>query len=155
MGFDNMMWRLDEAVTGVFGQWNAYTSALATVLVGVVSYQIFARREPDTHPVLLARQAQGSPVRQEGESPVYRSHAAPHGMPLNTGLAVRDPGVSKWSRGRDGDLRDIWRRAAGGAPEGEGPPGVGRILTVLGTENVVEHKLGTFARAILAGFGSG
>ncbi len=142
MGFDSMLWHLDEAVTGLFGQWNAYTTTLATVLVGVVSYQIFARREPDIHPALLGRQAQAAPVRKEGESPIYRSYAAPHGMPLNSGLAVRDPGVSKWARGRDGDLRDIWRRAVNGAPEGEGPPGTGRLLTVLGTENVVEHRLG-------------
>ncbi len=137
-----MMLRLDESVTGLFGQWNAYTSALATVLIGIVSYQIFSRRDPDTHPLLLARQSQPSLVRQEGESPVYRSHATPHGGPLNGGLNIHDPGVSKWSRGRDGDLRDIWRRAVNGAPEGEGPPGIGRVMTVYGRENVVEQSLG-------------
>ena len=63
-------------------------------------------------------------------------------MPLNSGLGVRDPGVSKWAKGRDGDLRDIWRRAVRGAPEGEGPAGTGRILTVMGREHVIEHHLG-------------
>jgi len=147
MGFDNLMWHFDEGVTGLFGQWNAWTSTMVTILIGIVSFQLFTRRDPDTHPLLLARQATGSPVRQEGESPVYRSHAAPHGMPLNSGLAVRDPGVSKWAKGRDGDIRDIWRRAASGAPEGEEPRGKGRLLTVFGTENIVEHKLGMLARS--------
>lgn len=142
MGFDNAMWHLDQGITGFFGQWNAYSSALVTLLLMIVSYQIFTRQDPDTHPMLLARQAQGSPVRQEGESPVFRSHAAPHGMPLNSGLNVKDAGASKWARGRDGDLRDVWRRAINGAPEGEGPAGKGRILTVLGREKVLEHSLG-------------
>ncbi|TPX08229.1 uncharacterized protein E0L32_001875 [Thyridium curvatum] len=141
MGFDNAMWHLDQGITGFFGQWNAYSSALVTLLLMIVSYQIFTRQDPDTHPMLLARQAQGSPVRQEGESPVFRSHAAPHGMPLNSGLNVKDAGASKWARGRDGDLRDVWRRAINGAPEGEGPAGKGRILTVLGREKVLEHSL--------------
>jgi hypothetical protein len=59
-------------------------------------------------------------------------------MPLNTGLNVKDTGASKWSRGRDGDLRDIWKRAAEGGENGA----KGRILTVLGSQNVVDHKLG-------------
>jgi hypothetical protein len=142
MGFDNWLWLLDEAVIGFFGQWNAYTSALLVIILGVFSFHVFTRQDPDTHPMLLARQAQASPVRQEGESPTYRSHAAPHGMPLNGGLGVKDPGVSKWAKGRDGDLRDIWRRAVNGPPEGEGSRGTGRILTVMGRENVIEHDLG-------------
>ena len=79
MGFDNWMWHFDEGVTGFFGQWNAYTSTLLTLLLGIVSYHIFTRQDPDTHPMLLARQAQGSPVRQEGESPSTGR------MPLRTG----------------------------------------------------------------------
>jgi len=144
MGFDNAMWHLDQGVTGLFGQWNLYTTGLVGLLIGVVSYRIATSRDPDAHPMLLARQAQASPVRQEGESPVYRSHNAPHGISLNTGLNVRDPGTSKWARGRDGDLRDVWRRAATGVPEGEGATAgaKGRILTVHGTEQIVEHKLG-------------
>jgi hypothetical protein len=141
--FDNIMVGFDEGVTGLFGQWNLYTTGLVAALVAIVSYRIVSSSDADTHPMLLARQAQASPVRQEGESPVYRSHNAPHGMPLNSGLNVKDPGASKWSKGRDGDLRDVWRRAATGPSEEEGkPPGKGRILTVLGTESVIESKLG-------------
>lgn len=130
---------LDSGITGLVGQWNLYSTALVTVLVAVVSYRMVTLREPDVHPMLLARQAVASPVRHEGESAVYRSQAAPHSMPLNSGLMVKDPGVSKWSRGRNGDLRDVWRKAAGGGEDGA----PGKILTVLGSENVVEHKLGT------------
>lgn len=144
--FDDLMLSFDKGVTGLFGQWNGYTTAITTLLVVVVSYQLFARRDPDAHPMLLARQAQSSPVRQEGESPVYRSHSAPHGMSLNAGLNVKDPGASRWSRGRDGDLRDIWRQVVAGMQD-EGPTkgAKGRILTVLGSERVIEHSLGELA----------
>ncbi|KAK0727925.1 hypothetical protein B0T26DRAFT_696094 [Lasiosphaeria miniovina] len=147
--FDNIMLGLDEAITGLFGQWNLYTSVIFTIFAGFLAYQIAARQDPDTHPLLLARQAQASPVRHEGESPVYRSQAAPHGMPLNTGLSVKDPGASKWARGRDGDLRDVWRQAVAGVQE-DGPSkgATGRILTVLGTENVTEYPLDDITRQI-------
>jgi hypothetical protein len=140
--FDNLMLSLDEGISGLFGQWNLYTTGIVTTFLGVVSYQIYTRQDPDVHPMLLARQAQSSPIRQQGESPVYRSQAAPHGMPLNSGLNVKDAGASKWARGRDGDLRDIWRQAIAGVQE-DGPQKgeTGRILTVLG-ENVTEHRLG-------------
>lgn len=143
-GLDDLLVGLDQGVTGLFGQWNVYTTSLVTFLVAVLGYRVVTSKEPDTHPLLLARQAQGSPVRHEGESPIYRSHAAPHGMPLNAGLNVKSAGASKWSRGRNGDLRDIWRRAALGAPDEDGKPsaGQGRLLTVLGSHNVVEHELG-------------
>jgi hypothetical protein len=133
-GLDSVLVSLDEGVTGLFGQWNNYTTAMVTLIVAAVSYRVVTGREPDTHPMLLARQAQGSPVRQQGESPVFRSHSSPHGMPLNAGLNVKDAGASKWTRGRDGDLRDIWRRAALGAPDEDGKPsaGTGRLLEVHG-----------------------
>ncbi|KAF4511051.1 hypothetical protein G6O67_002887 [Ophiocordyceps sinensis] len=136
--------RLDTGVTGLFGQWNAYSTGLMTLLVAVVTYRIMSSREPDAHPMLLARQSVASTVRNEGESAVYRSQAAPHGMMLCPGLNVKDPGVSKWSRGRDGDLRDIWRRAASGDENGL----KGRVVTVLGSEKVVEHKPEDMTRQI-------
>ena len=147
--FDQLMLRFDEGVTGFFGQWNIYSSLIVTLLAGFLTYQIATRRDPDAHPFLLARQAQPSPVRHEGESPIYRSQGAPHGMPLNPGLNVRDPGVSKWAKGRDGDLRDIWRQAVAGVQDDGPSKGVtGRILTVLGSENVTEHRLDDITRQI-------
>ncbi|KAK3327873.1 hypothetical protein B0T19DRAFT_176168 [Cercophora scortea] len=146
---DNVLLTVDQAISDLFGQWNVYTTAIVGLFVGLVAYQISTRRDPDTHPLLLARQAQASPVRHEGESAVYRSQAAPHGMPLNAGLNVKDPGASKWSRGRDGDLRDIWRQAiAGVQDDGPSKGATGRILTVLGTEHVTEHALADITRQI-------
>lgn len=147
--FDNTMLKLDESVTGLFGQWNAYTSVIMALFVGLITYQILMRRDSDTHPMLLARQAQASSVRQEGESPVYRSQSAPHSLPLNPGLNVKDPGASRWSRGRDGDLRDVWRQAINGVQD-EGPTkgAKGRIFTVHGTEKVMEHSLEDITRQI-------
>ncbi|KAM0434794.1 hypothetical protein ACHAQK_008711 [Fusarium lateritium] len=135
---------LDAGVTSLFGQWNVYSTGLITLLLLVVSYHIISTRDPDVHPMLLARQAVPSSVRNEGESPIYRSQAAPHGMPLNTGLNVKDAGASKWSRGRNGDLRDVWRKAAEGGENGA----KGQILTVLGSQNVVDHKLDEITRQI-------
>ncbi|KAL2172544.1 hypothetical protein VTG60DRAFT_5298 [Thermothelomyces hinnuleus] len=146
---DTLLIRLDESITELFGQWNLWTSAIFTVLVGALTYQIATRQDPDTHPFLLARQAHGSAVRQPGESSVYRSPAAPHGMPLNAGLNVKDPGASKWSRGRDGDLRDVWRQAIAGVQEdGPNKGATGRILTVLGTDKTIEHPLADVTRQI-------
>ncbi|KAK4142271.1 uncharacterized protein C8A04DRAFT_38377 [Dichotomopilus funicola] len=144
-----LLLQLDESVTGLFGQWNIWTSALFTVFAGFLTYQFVTRQDPDTHPFLLARQAQGSPVRQPGESPVYRPQGAPHGMPLNAGLNVKEPGASKWSRGRDGDLRDVWRQAiAGVQDDGPNKGKTGRILTVLGTDKAIEHSLEDVTRQI-------
>ncbi|KOS18457.1 hypothetical protein ESCO_000495 [Escovopsis weberi] len=128
---------LDEGVTGLVGQWNGYSTGLFTLLVLLISYRVTTARDPDVHPMLLARQSTPATVRNEGESAIYRSLAVPHGMPLISGLGVKDAGDSRWSRGRDGDLRDVWRKAVAGNDAGAR----GRLLTVLGRENVVEHKL--------------
>ncbi|KAG6020516.1 hypothetical protein E4U19_006309 [Claviceps sp. Clav32 group G5] len=128
---------IDSSITDLFSQWNAYSTALATALVLIITYRIMSATEPDIHPLLLARQSIPSAVRHEGESAIYRSQSTPHGMPLNAGLNIKDAGVPKFSRGRDGDLRDIWRKAATGGDAGA----TGRLLTVLGSENVIEHKI--------------
>lgn len=129
---------LDAGLTGLLGQWNGYSTGLVTVLVAFIGYRIMYATDPDVHPILLARQAVPSTVRSEGESAVYRSPLAPHGMPLNPGLNVKDAGASKWSRGRDGDLRDVWRKVVLGGDGGA----KGKLLTVHGSQNVEEHNLG-------------
>lgn len=147
---DNLMLTLDETVTSVLGQWDIYTSTIAAVLIGLFAYQIFTSRDPDAHPMLLARQAQASPVRQPGQSSVFRSHSAPHGIPLNSGLNVKDPSDSKWARGKDGDLRDIWRKTISGVidQQGNATGEIGDIITVLGVENVIKHELGKLSSDI-------
>ncbi|KAI1103272.1 hypothetical protein F4804DRAFT_235625 [Jackrogersella minutella] len=148
MSVGDLLNQFDEGLASLMGQWNSFSTAIATALVLIISYAIMNRVEPETHPMLLARQASGSAVRNEGESPIYRGNSAPHGMPLNGGLNVKDPGASKWAAGREGDLRDVWRRAVTGPPDGDGPKAKGRILTVLGSEKVLEHDLNDITRQI-------
>ncbi|KAI1135129.1 hypothetical protein F5Y05DRAFT_182919 [Hypoxylon sp. FL0543] len=148
MSVGDLLNRLDEGLSSLLGQWNGYSTAIATAFVLIITYAIMTRVEPEVHPMLLARQASGSAVRYPGESPVFRGNTAPHGLPLNTGLNVKDAGASKWAAGRDGDLRDIWRRAVSGPSEEDGRKATGRILTVLGSEKVVEHKLDDITRQI-------
>jgi hypothetical protein len=135
---------IDAGLTGFVGQWNGYSTTLVTLFIVLVTYRITSSREPDVHPLLLARQAGASAVRNEGESAVYRSQAAPHSMPLNSGLDVKDPGASRWARGRNGDLRDVWRKAASGDDQAK----KGKLFTVLGSENVIEHRLGKNPRKL-------
>jgi hypothetical protein len=139
-----MLLKLDEALTNVLGDWDIYSTSIAALILIFFAYQVFTRRDPDTHPMLLERQAHASAVRNLGESAVYRSQSALHGMEMNTGLNVRDPGISKWARGRDGDLRDIWRKVINGPTDenGNSKGEKGRILTILGSEHVIEHNLG-------------
>jgi hypothetical protein len=150
MGFDDLMLKLDETVTGLLGQWDALSTIIVGALITFVAYQVITSRDPDAHPMLLARQAQASPVRQEGESAVFRSHSAPHGIPLNSGLNVKDPGDSKWSRGKDGDLRDVWRKVVSGPLDQEGKETgeKGELLTVLGSEQIIKHSAGMCYNAL-------
>ena len=134
---DNLMLSLDESLTSPLAQWNSYTTALAGLLAAGVTYSIVTSVEPETHPLRLARQSLPNHVRQEGESAFYRS-AELSGLELRTGLGVKRKGESKWARGRDGDLRDVWRAFVEGPDEGVR----GRLLTVLGAKNVAEHKIG-------------
>ncbi|EXJ70038.1 uncharacterized protein A1O5_07111 [Cladophialophora psammophila CBS 110553] len=135
--------RIDATIAEFFSSWNIWTTILALTLALFLIYPVLTGREPDTHPYLLARQAQVAPIRQSGESAVYRAIDIPHGYPLRAGLGVKDPGTPKWSSGRPGDLRDIWRSAVRGAVNEEGNPTGqrGKILTVLGLEKVIEHDL--------------
>ncbi|KAH7033415.1 uncharacterized protein B0I36DRAFT_287688 [Microdochium trichocladiopsis] len=140
MGAGDYLTKLDESLSALGSQWNGYSTGIATAFVVMLTYSVMSRVEPEIHPMLLARQAQGSAVRQEGQSPIYRANSAPHGYPLNSGLNVKTPGASKWAAGRDGDLRDIWRNAISGD--------AGAILTVLGREKVLDHKLSEITRQI-------
>ncbi|KAG9242937.1 hypothetical protein BJ878DRAFT_424835 [Calycina marina] len=147
---DNFLAKLDQTVTDVIGQWDIYTTLILLACVTLFAYNVLTSRDPDAHPMLLARQAQASLVRQSGESAVFRSHSAPHGIPLNSGLNVKDPGDSKWARGRDGDLRDVWHTARFGRVDRDGKETgeVGKLLTVLGSEKVIEHNHSEITRDI-------
>lgn len=136
--------QLDSQLEQVLKGWDIYTTLILLVLVTYLIYPVFFTPDPDVHPMLLARQATASPVRQPGESATFRALETPYGYPLKTGLNVKDPGAPKWTSGRDGDLRDVWKRAITGPVDNEGKPvdKPGRILTVLGKEEIIDHSFG-------------
>ncbi|KAL8644471.1 MAG: hypothetical protein Q9210_007240 [Variospora velana] len=144
--------QLDAQLEQLFAGWNIYTTLLCIGIVTYLTYPILFAKDPDTHPFLLARQSSPSFVRQPGESATYRSLETPHSYPLKSGLNVKDPGAPRWAGGKDGDLRDVWKKAVQG-PTGEEGKSTGdpaKILTILGKEEVVEHKLEDISRDINA-----
>lgn len=130
--------QLDVFLAGIFAEWNVYSTAIASVITVFIIYNIFSSREPDVHPYLLARQATEAPVRQPGQSAAFRSLEVPHGFPLRSGLNVKDPDAPRWTSGRNGDLRDVWRSAARGTT-GENAGQRGKIHSVLG-KTTSEHN---------------
>ncbi|KAJ6197904.1 hypothetical protein J3E72DRAFT_216065 [Bipolaris maydis] len=135
--------QIDGAIASLLSGWNTYTTVIAFSIVGFLGWMVYDNADADTHPLLLARQAQASYVRQPGESAIFRSPETPHGYPLRTGLAVKAPGAPMYSAGKDGDLRDIWRRVTGEIPldKGATSSGSAHIMTVFGKEGVTEHPL--------------
>lgn len=142
--------QLDGALADLFRGWNVYSTALLLALLGLVVWVVVSSADADTHPLLLARQAQASYVRQPGESAIFRSPETPHGYPLRTGLAVKPPGTPMYSAGKDGDLRDMWRRVTGEIPldKKASSSGTATIMTVLGTETLSEHDIAGVSREI-------
>ena len=140
---DGLLVKVDTVLNDVFAGWSLSTTVIATLLFLFLAYPWLTWKDPDTHPFLLARQATASPVRQPGESAIYRSNEVPYGYPLRSGLNVKDPGTPKWSSGRNGDLRDIWIQAVRGPSKDDGSSTgpKGKFLTVLGREKVVERSL--------------
>lgn len=137
----NMIEQLDALIADTLSAWNLYTTLIALALFAFVAYPLIFWTEPDTHPLLLARQAAASPVRQPRESAVYRSTEVPHGYALKTGLSVREPGAPKWTAGKDGDLRDVWREAANSSTKAT-------IKSIHGKESISEHDFTTLSKLI-------
>lgn len=150
MADQSFMSQIDNWIGNFFAQWDIASTIIVGLLVIILVYPLFTTAEPDIHPFLLARQAAQSPIRYPGESATYRSTEIPYGYPLRTGLGIKDPGASKWTTGRDGDLRDIWRQAVHGAnKEGGGNVApTAKIMTVLGIEKVVQHDLKEMTKEI-------
>ena len=147
---DSIFQQLDAQLDALFAGWNIYTTLICLALGAYLIYPLLSYTDPDTHPMLLARQSSNSYVRQPGESATYRSLDTPHGYPLRSGLNVKDPGTPKWSAGRDGDLRDIWTQALRGPidPDGKSVGDPGHITGVLGKEEVIEHRLSEITQGI-------
>ncbi|KMP03734.1 hypothetical protein CIRG_03426 [Coccidioides immitis RMSCC 2394] len=146
---ESLISKLDSLLAQLLADWDIYTTGLATLLVTYVGYVTFFSKDPDAHPFMLARQAAEAPIRQPGESATLRVLDAPHGYPLKAGLGVRDPETPKWSYGRNGDLRDIWRSAVKGSLNQDGTPKGkrGKIYTVLG-KNVEERSIDEISKEI-------
>ncbi|KAF2845122.1 hypothetical protein T440DRAFT_493638 [Plenodomus tracheiphilus IPT5] len=142
--------QLDAAISDLLAAWNGYSTLLACSILAFLALVIYDNADADTHPLLLARQAQASYVRQPGESAVFRSPETPHGYPLRTGLAVRPPGAPMYSAGKDGDLRDIWKRVTGEIPleKGAASSGTAKLMTVMGKDGVSEHRIEDITKEI-------
>ena len=141
---------LDQKIAATLSDWNLYTTLIALSIVTFLAYPIIYPSEPDTHPLLLARQASAAPVRNKNESAIYRSPEIPHGYPLKSGLNVKQPNEPRWKSGKDGDLRDIWREVLNGGKVGtDGKPVPrGTIVSVFGKETVEEHDLAKLSKQI-------
>jgi hypothetical protein len=133
---------LDQFIANLLADWNHYSTLIVIALVSFGVYTVYSFKDPDVHPYLLARQATEAPVRQSGESAAFRSLETPYGFPLRTGLNVKDPDAPKWTSGRNGDLRDVWRTAVRGVTDTNGAPTGERakLYSVVG-KRVFEHSL--------------
>ena len=142
--------QLDAQLAKLLADWNYLTILLGLCLAALVAYPIIFQEEPDTHPLLLARQSSAAPIRNKNESAAYRSPETPYGTNLKGGLNVKDAGAPRWASGKDGDLRDVWREVQKGGKTGEDLKEVpaGLIMTVLGKEEVVEHDVGDLSKEI-------
>ena len=145
--------QLDVQLEKILADWSIYTTLLALVIVLYLISPLFLYTEPDVHPLLLARQSSGSYVRQPKESAVFRSPEVVHGYSLKSGLNVKDPGQPKWTSGRDGDLRDVWKRAVSGPVDADGKPTegqAGKVITMYGKEEVIDYGFAKLSSEINA-----
>ncbi|KAL6239442.1 hypothetical protein BDW75DRAFT_119311 [Aspergillus navahoensis] len=138
----SLLEKLDGLFNDLLADWNLYTTLIVGAIVAFAVFSFATSKDPEIHPFLLARQSTAFPVRQPGESAAHRSLETPHGFPLRTGLNVKDPGAPKWTSGRNGDLRDVWKTAVRGKVDENGAVSgkQGKIYTVLGRQ-AVEHSL--------------
>jgi len=139
----NTLERLDQILADLFADWGALSTLLLLFVLALLAYPILYPDEPDTHPLLLARQAQPAPLRNKNESAAYRSPEVVYGTPLRSGLNVKDAGAPRWANGKDGDLRDVWREVCRGGTTGPDGKEVskGAIMTLYGKEEVVDHDI--------------
>ena len=139
----SILQQIDSQLENILAGSNIYTILLALLLAAYIIAPLILYTEPDIHPLLLARQSSASYVRQPKESAVFRSLETPHGYPLKSGLNVKDAGQPKWTSGRDGDLRDVWKRAVLGPVDADGKPTggeKGKVITTYGKEEVIEYS---------------
>ena len=140
--------KIDVWLSDLLASWDIYSTVIVTAIVAYLGYLLFFSKDADAHPYMLAYQSVESRIRQPGESAAFRAHEVPHGYPLKSGLGVKDPGTPKWTAGRKGDLRDIWRSAVNGRyDEGTKTQQRGSIYRVQG-KKVVENSLDDISREV-------
>ncbi len=142
----NILEQLDTQLASLLYDWSFTTTILALVIAAFVAYPILYPSDPDTHPLLLARQSAIGSVRNKNESAIYRSPEVPIDTPLRSGLGVKDASAPRWAAGKDGDLRDVWREVMKGGKDGVPK---GSIMTVMGKEEVVEHDVEQLTKEIV------
>ena len=76
---EGLIEQLDAAIADLLAGWNLYSSLLVVAILGFIVFVVYDTQDADTHPLLLARQAQAAYIRQPGESPSFRSPETPHG----------------------------------------------------------------------------
>ncbi|KAF1991209.1 hypothetical protein K402DRAFT_369142 [Aulographum hederae CBS 113979] len=145
----NFLEDLDAKLGDILAGWNSLTILLGLGCLAFFVYTLYDMEDADTHPMLLLRQSSAGQVRQPGESTIYRANDTPAGYPLKTGLNVKPPSAPLYSPGQDGDLRDVWRRVRGELPARD-LEGKGKLLTVLGKEEVEEHDVEEVTKEIVA-----
>jgi hypothetical protein len=74
--------QLDQQIADILASANVYTFVLLGGILAFIGWVVYDSQDADTHPLLLARQAQASHIRIPGESAVYRSPETPHGCRL-------------------------------------------------------------------------
>ncbi|KAL2891077.1 long-chain-fatty-acid--CoA ligase [Ceratocystis lukuohia] len=123
--------------------WSLSSTLLLIVLFTLCFLSTVWTYDSELHPLQLARQSTRSEVRQPGESALYRAAALGFNG-LVKGLDVVDEGAPKFSKGRDGDLRDVWQRFAKGTDDGK----LSTISTVLGLQKTEVHNIDALSRQI-------
>lgn len=63
---------------------------------------------------------------------------------------MKPPGAPAYTAGKDGDLRDIWRRVTGEIPLDKNASAgrSGKILTIFGKEDITEHSIRDLTKEI-------
>jgi hypothetical protein len=145
---------LDALIASFFASHNPVTYLLLGIITVTLVYPLFTSSDPDIHPFLLARQSSAAPIRNSGESPVYRALDVPHGYPLKASLGVKDPGAPKWTAGRQGDVRDVLARALRGPLKEDGSgydaTKVGKLITLLGKDKSTSTEMSEVMRIVNA-----
>jgi hypothetical protein len=78
--------QLDSAIADLLAGWNVYTGVLLVAILGFIGFVVYDTQDADTHPLLLARQAQAAYIRQPGESAAFRSPETPHGCTISLNI---------------------------------------------------------------------